>query len=206
MACDKGTLLCKVNTVCRSKAKTGICSLNPIYGQVSRHVLGSRFWVCIWVALDDKCRYLKCSNSSSFPSDFIGEWDIVWFGTSIRSVGVRCPNCVTPHIQPASHQGRGCRESLDAESPAQQEPKHWCGTSSGLGKRQSTALCRKVNAMPATQHTKECWHTLFMCCIHTLNLCEMSSILSSSNEFQTEVVELKKLQGINLQCKILSIT
>lgn len=95
-AWDKGALLCQVKVVCRSKAKRGICSLSPIDGQMSRHVLGSRFWVCTWVALDDKCHCLRCSHSSSFRSTFIAESDIVWFGISLRWVWVSCPSCVTP--------------------------------------------------------------------------------------------------------------
>lgn len=45
---------------------------------------------------------LNISHSSSFPPVFIAESDMMWYITSLWTVGVTCPACVfsQPHVDP----------------------------------------------------------------------------------------------------------
>jgi len=84
-----------------SKAKQGIHLLLPTGRQVLSHLQGSRAPSRVTVTWEDKRHHSEHTPPLLLPPALYAEYDTIWYGISLWSVGVSCPGCVPS--QPLAH-------------------------------------------------------------------------------------------------------
>lgn len=93
MGSDNDNLIAKAKVVHTSKAKQGVHSPLP----TGRHIfsyLGKQGFI----NGENKGHHFKCPNFVLFPPAFNGEHYVIWYGTLLESLGLRCSGCAPPEL------------------------------------------------------------------------------------------------------------